>query len=117
MIPEIPTDPVAALTLLANVVIVPLLVIILGKTKLSGDGKRYAVLAVSVLLGVVNAIVTNVLVAPDVPATLAGWLTLIITYAAVIVVYSQAWYLLLASKIGAKIEPDPSAPVPEGIEG
>lgn len=99
MIPDIPTDPVVALQLLVTLLIIPGLVWALAHTKLSGDGKRLVVIVVSVVIGVIHAILTQALTASTTPKTLLEWLTTIVMLAAIVVVYSQAWYLLLKGKI------------------
>ena len=117
MVPEIPTDPVAALMLLANVVVIPLLVWLLGRRQLTGDAKRILVLAVSAVLGVINAVLTQALAAPTVaPRTLLEWLTLIIMYAVVIVVYSQVWYILLKGRLDANADDEPPVEPAERAE-
>ena len=115
MVPEIPTDPVVALQLLVTILIVPALVWLLAHTRLTGDGKRIVVLVASVVIGVVHAILTQALAAPDVAhKTPLEWLTAIVILAAVVVIYSQAWYILLKGKISATGS-EPSDP-PERAE-
>ena len=94
-----PLDALTALTILA---VAPGLVWWLGRTGWSGDRKRMTVLAVAVALGVMQAVLTEVILLPPGWAealgralvTLAGTLTL-----------TQAVYQLLWSKLpdtGAK---------------
>ena len=86
-------DALTTITLLA---IVPALVWWLGRTGWTGDRKRVVVIAVALLLGVLQAILTGVIAVT--PGILAILERAVITVAGVLVL-SQSVYTLLWSKL------------------
>lgn len=94
--------PVGALSALAVTLVAPLLVLLLGRVKWSGDGKRLAVIVAAGILGVLQAIVTGVIVLP------AGWADLLgggLITAAGVVGLTQSWFVVLQDKLPASDYP------------
>ena len=112
--------PIDALATLAALVIVPALVWGLGRTGWTGDRKRLAVIAVAVVLGVTQAVLTGVIVLP------AEWVTAIgrgLIMLAGVVTLSQAAYTMLRDKLPdtvaarrALVEGEPTEPLPGHTE-
>lgn len=109
-----------ALTTIIVVVIVPAMVWLLGRTGWTGDRKRLVVLAVAVLLGLVQAALTEVIALPT------GWADLLgrglITTASTVAL-SQALYQMLWTKLPdttaarrALSEGEPTQPLPGHAE-
>lgn len=105
----IPTDAMTALNTIVLLLIVPGIVWLLGRTGWTGDRKRAVILAAAGLLGIIQAIISGLIVLPDawVQAIVAG-----LTVFAVVLVMSQAWYKLLEGKL-----PDEKAKRALTVEG
>ena len=102
---ELPVDAVAALMLLIGAVVIPLLVYGLGRAQLSGDRKRAVVIVVSVLLGVLYAILSGALAVPE---SVLSVITQIVVWAGIVFTYSQAVFQMIRGKLdGGGAETDP----------
>ncbi|WIY84344.1 hypothetical protein [Propionimicrobium sp. PCR01-08-3] len=100
-------DATQALTVIISLALVPALVWGLAKSKLTGDQKRLIVLIVAILLGVIQAVITGIIVLPD------AWLDAIVRgliMLAGVVTTSQAMYVLLRGKLGGDSGDDTDAP-------
>lgn len=98
-------DATQALTVIISLALVPALVWGLAKSKLTGDQKRLVVLIFAILLGVIQAVITGIIVLPY------AWLDAIVRgliMLAGVVTTSQAMYVLLRGKLGGDSGDDPA---------